>query len=115
MLSGLRTCLHLLHALHYRQVRNRFYRQSGDHHYAIELLLPSWMFPNIRRTTQNDTVDANVVPDIIRATNELHRQIDPLIDDENELSDSRLALPCHPRTTAATTKQFRHIWTGRPL
>ena len=84
MTDRLRTCIHILWALKFRQVRNRWCKQDSSHYHAVQLLMPRFMYPNTRRTVDEDKVDAGVVTAILEAANKLHRLVDSHLYDDNQ-------------------------------
>ena len=59
MENGVKMCMHAL------KVGCQFYRQNGTHGKAKEIKIPTWMFPNTRRTVQEDSVDTEIMRPIL--------------------------------------------------
>ena len=81
--DGTTSCIHSMKHRGFTQHRDRWAHPDGTHHHITWFLMPGWMFPNTRKTVEEDYVDEELFSEIRDVANELHNPVDPAIDDDN--------------------------------
>ena len=93
-------CIHVLKALKFRQKWNLWFRQNGEHHQAD---MPKWMYPNTRKTVEEDSMDASAIVAMLEASNELFRPVDITLDEDSVTRSASLG-SCHGFATPTTDR-----------